>query len=520
MLYLIIFTASLVISAVVARLVRDVANARGWATAPESARHLHHKPVPRLGGIAILGSVVVVVSAAAIVSSAAHSEYFLPYKTLLGLLGPTLLIFGVGLADDFRPLSPYSKFGVQILAAGWLYANGCRVTHFQLLFGQREIGNVAALSLTVFWVLLITNAFNLLDGLDGLAGGSALFSSLVVFIVSLVTGNTLTEVVTIALAGAIVGFLRYNFNPATIFLGDCGSLVIGFLLSAVSLASSEKASTAVAVAIPVVSFGLPILDTFMTVLRRFLNGKPLFKADGEHIHHKLLQRGLSHRQAVVVLYAVSALFALISLPLLSPRSGNIAIVLSVVGLGVFFGLQHLGYHEVDELRRIARRTWGQKTIISNNLAIRRATHELASARTAPDVLRILKTAFQYNDYDGFEISFTPRQPPFYASSMISPCQWTWRRNEGSRRKGWEVRLDLFSKMGEVCGCFSIHRSYTDSSVQSDIDCFTEGFASALSEALQRVSESNLTSIGITPLPESLRVAPRPSPVLPRTHAAS
>jgi UDP-GlcNAc:undecaprenyl-phosphate GlcNAc-1-phosphate transferase len=113
----------------------------------------------------------------------------------------------------------------------------------------------------MFWVLLITNAFNLLDGLDGLAGGSALFSSLVVFIVSLVTGNTLTEVVTIALAGAIVGFLRYNFNPATIFLGDCGSLVIGFALSAVSLASSEKASTAVAVALPVVSFGLPILDT-------------------------------------------------------------------------------------------------------------------------------------------------------------------------------------------------------------------------------------------------------------------
>jgi len=145
------------------------------------------------------------------------------------------------------------------------------------------------------------------------------------------------------------------------------------------LASSEKASTAVAVAIPVVSFGLPILDTFMAVLRRFLNCKPLFGADDEHIHHKLLQRGLSHRQAVVVLYAVSACFALISLPLLSPKSGTIAVVLSVVGLGVFFGLQHLGYHEVDELRRMARRTWEQKAIISNNLAIHRATDELAGA---------------------------------------------------------------------------------------------------------------------------------------------
>jgi UDP-GlcNAc:undecaprenyl-phosphate GlcNAc-1-phosphate transferase len=222
-------------------------------------------------------------------------------------------------------------------------------------------------------VLLITNAFNLLDGLDGLAGGSALFSSFVVFVVAVTTGDTLAEVVTISLAGAIVGFLRYNFNPATIFLGDCGSLLIGFVLSAVSLAGSEKTSTVVAVAIPVVSFGLPILDTCMAVLRRFLNGKSLFRPDDEHIHHKLLKRGLSHKQAVVVLYAVSASFALVSLPLLSPKSSTVAVVLSVVGLGVFFGLQHLGYREVDELRRVARRTWAQKTIISNSAALRPST---------------------------------------------------------------------------------------------------------------------------------------------------
>ena len=501
MVYLIIFVASLIVSAVLARLVRDVANARGWATAPESARHMHQEPVPRLGGIAILGAMVLVVAVAALASQLLHLGYSFPVKTFLGLLGPTLVIFGLGLADDFRPLSPYLKFGVQILAAGWLFLNGCRVTRFQLLFGDKELGSVAALALTVFWVLLITNAFNLLDGLDGLAAGSALFSSLVVFIVSLVTGNTLAEVVTIALAGAIVGFLRYNFNPATIFLGDCGSLVIGFVLSAVSLASSEKASTAVAVAIPVVSFGLPILDTFMAVLRRFLNGKPLFRADDEHIHHKLLQRGLSHRQAVVVLYAVSACFALISLPLLSPKSGTIAVVLSVVGLGVFFGLQHLGYHEVDELRRMARRTWEQKTSISNNLAIRRATGELAGATTAHQVLQILKTAFQGNDYDGFELSFTPELPEFYGSPpMIAPFQYAWRRNEGNRSKGWELRLDLLSGRGEIRGCFCIHRSYTRSSLRSDVDYLTAEFVSALSAALQRAGES-VTSAGIAPVAE-------------------
>jgi UDP-GlcNAc:undecaprenyl-phosphate GlcNAc-1-phosphate transferase len=497
MIYIVIFAASLVVSAAMARLVRDVANARGWAIAPESSRHMHSKPVPRLGGIAIMGSVVLVVTVAVIASKVFHWSYFSPSSTFVGLLGPTLVIFGLGLADDFRPLSPYLKFGVQIVAAGWLFLNGCRVTHLTLLFGDREMGNVAAFGLTVFWVLLITNAFNLLDGLDGLAAGSALFSSLVVFVVSLVTGNTLTEVITIALAGAIVGFLRYNFSPATIFLGDCGSLVIGFVLSAVSLASSEKASTAVAVAIPVVSFGLPILDTFMAVLRRFLNRKPLFGADDEHIHHKLLQRGLSHRQAVVVLYAVSACFALVSLPMLSPKSGTIAVVLSVVGLGVFFGLQHLGYHEVDELRRMARRTWGQKTIISNNLAIHRATDELACAETVRDVVQILETTFAAHDYDGFEFSFTPDVPAFYGPPpMIPPFQYAWRREEGNRGKGWELRLELLSESGEVRGCFSINRSYTKNTLRSDVDCLTADFASALSAALERVGKSHVAAGGI------------------------
>jgi UDP-GlcNAc:undecaprenyl-phosphate/decaprenyl-phosphate GlcNAc-1-phosphate transferase len=502
MIYLGIFVVSLVLSAVMSRLVRDVAKARGWTMALESARHVHQAAVPRLGGVAILGSMVLVVTFTAIASNLLHLGYFFPSATFLGLFGPTLVIFSLGLADDFRSLSPYLKFGVQILAAGWLFLNGFRVTHFPLLFGKNEMGSVAALALTVFWVLLITNAFNLLDGLDGLAAGSALFSSLVVFIISLITGNFLAEAVTLALAGSIVGFLRYNFNPATIFLGDCGSLVIGFVLSAVSMASSEKVSTTVAVAIPVVSFGLPILDTLIAVLRRFLNGKSLFRADVEHIHHKLLQRGLSHRQAVVVLYAVSAFFALISLPLLSPRTGTVAVVLSIVGLGVFFGLQHLGYHELDELRRVARRTWEQKTIISNNLAIRRATDQLAGARTAHDVLRILKTAFEGNDYDGFELSFAPEVPASYGSSpVIPPFRYAWRREEANQSKGWELRLELLSKSGEVRGSFSIHRGYTKRSLRSDINCLTAEFASALSSSLQRVGENHVASDGIAVVAE-------------------
>ena len=146
-----------------------------------------------------------------------------------------------------------------------------------------------------------------------LAAGSALFSTMVVFAVALVSGSSLVSLMALVLAGSILGFLRFNFSPATIFLGDCGSLFIGFMLSALALQGAQKAPTIIAVAIPVVSFGLPILETALSIVRRYLGGRPVFTADREHIHHKLLQRGLSHRQVVITLYAVSALFALLSL---------------------------------------------------------------------------------------------------------------------------------------------------------------------------------------------------------------
>src|SRR5205085_12097101 len=181
---------------------------------------------------------------------------------------------------------------------------------------------------------------------------------------------------TLALAGAILGFLRFNFNPATIFLGDCGSLFIGFMLSAFALQGAQKAPTIIAVAIPVVSFGLPILETAISLARRLISGRPVFTADREHIHHKLLQLGFSHRQVVIVLYAVSAVFALLSLFLLWPTGSTLGLVLAVLGIGIWIGVQRLGYLELGELGRVAQRTFEQRQIFINNLAIRRAREEL------------------------------------------------------------------------------------------------------------------------------------------------
>src|SRR5256884_144884 len=177
-----------------------------------------------------------------------------------------------------------------------LFAGGLRILNLPFLFGAQHFTLTVGLPITIVWVLAITNAFNLIDGLDGLAAGSALFSTVVVFVVAVFSGSSLVSLLTISLAGAIVGFLRFNFSPATIFLGDCGSLFIGFMLSALALAGAGKTPTIVAVAIPVISFGLPVLETVLSVFRRFLSGQPLFTADRGHIHHRLLERGFSQQQ--------------------------------------------------------------------------------------------------------------------------------------------------------------------------------------------------------------------------------
>src|SRR5207302_3296486 len=190
------------------------------------------------------------------------------------------LILLLGVYDDLRGANAYLKFGVQSCAALLLYINGLRVHHFDLFSSSHILRTTIGLPLTVFWVLLITNAFNLIDGLDGLAAGSAFFSTIVMFVISLFRENAIVSIMTIVLAGAILGFLRYNSNPASIFLGDSGSLFVGFMLSALALAGSQKATAMVAVAIPVVALGLPILDVALAVARRVIGAKPLF--DGDH----------------------------------------------------------------------------------------------------------------------------------------------------------------------------------------------------------------------------------------------
>ena len=488
-LFFVLFAFSLALSFAATREVRDRATRRGWVCKPQEGRHVHKTPLPRLGGVAIFLAFSITLgvwlSLSLIFPRLASGT---DPAMLLRIYLPACLIFCLGIYDDLRGTGPYVKFAVQAIAAGMLFLAGMHVLNLPLIFGPHTLPWFVDLPATVLWVVAVTNAFNLIDGLDGLAAGSALFSTIVFFVVALVNQSWLGALMSVTLAGAILGFLRFNFNPATIFLGDSGSLFIGFMLSALALAGAQKAPTFVAIAIPVVSFGLPILETSLSILRRLISGRPIFTADREHIHHKLLQKGLSHRQVVVVLYAVSAMFAMLSLFLLWPTGSTLGLVLAVVGTGIWLGIQHLNYLEFGELRRVAQRTIDQRQIFINNLSVRRAVEELKVARDLEQVRSILVAAFNGNDFDGFDLQATLAFGD-YGRFGESGRRFYWNRFPHmaaiSNSPSWKLILDLVTTSNQSRGSLTIYRSYERADLQLDVNLLTSEFPRALADALDR-----------------------------------
>ena len=553
--YLSAFALALLFSLILTRFVRNWAVNNGWIPVLAS-HHIHERCIPRLGGVAIFFSFVAVTILVLTTRLFPSLDPALYTRPMFYVLAAGSLIFLIGVFDDFRSMNPYVKFSGQVLAGVILYLGGFKILNLPVLFGWHEFGWVA-LPLTVLWVLLITNAFNLIDGLDGLAAGSSLFSTFAVFVVALSNGSGLVAVLALILAGSIAGFLKFNFNPATIFLGDSGSLFIGFMLAALALVGSQKSTTIVAVAIPVVSFGLPLLETLLSVFRRFLNGQPLFRADREHIHHKLLDRGYSQRQAVILLYGVSALFGFLSLFLLVPGNATVGLVLLVVGVGVWIGVQQLGYHEILELKKFAWRTMSQKPIMANNLAIRRATERLSKVETFVELSTILQDAFEMSDFAGFELKVkkqdrydgTREQLIWHKSDenaqVGEPLNGTWTlsfeltdghsngNGHGIRNangNGHGIRNGNGNGHGNgngnghrngngygngngsgSIGSFKLYRECNDRQILADINLLTLDFREALGSAVDRV----LMLRGGAQLLTATRVSP--SPTVEDTH---
>jgi UDP-GlcNAc:undecaprenyl-phosphate/decaprenyl-phosphate GlcNAc-1-phosphate transferase len=486
------FVAALGLSWVLTYLIRGLAVRRGWTRSPASDRHIHEGSIPRIGGLALYPAIALTIAGGLLYIQHYSVTRSVNVHTALALLGAAAMICIIGLYDDLHGVGPYPKLVVQALAGGLLYLAGLRIFILPILFGNRPLGSAVSLIATVLFVIWITNAFNLIDGVDGLAAGSALFSSIAVFIISIINENAPGMFLTAVLSGALAGFLRFNFSPATIFLGDSGSLLVGFLLAGTAL-YGQKSSTMVAVAIPLVSCGLPVLETGVSVMRRFLSGTPLFAADRQHIHHRLLARGLSQRKTVFVLYGVSAVFAMISLLMVLRGGATQAVLLLVLGVVTWVGVQHLGYPEFFELQRIANRTMGQKLVIEHNILIRRAVDALGSCRDLGQVCLLLEAAFVANDFDGFDLSYQPSPECAYLLGRCAPMlvegsnvSYRWSRSRTTQHlHPWQLTLPLVGKDGEARGSFTVYRYYAALDLKMDINVLVSGFPERLSMALER-----------------------------------
>ncbi|MDN5344132.1 MAG: UDP-GlcNAc:undecaprenyl-phosphate/decaprenyl-phosphate GlcNAc-phosphate transferase [Clostridia bacterium] len=260
-----------------------------------NARKVHHTLMPRLGGVAIYAGFLT-------------AFWLLGYHTnqYLGLwLGGSFIML-VGLVDDVKNISPRVKLMGQVVAAAILVAFGVRVEFLTNPFDGLFILGKLAIPVTIFWLVGVTNALNLVDGLDGLAAGTSLIASVTIAIVAWLNGESAVALLSLALAAGVLGFLPFNFHPARIFMGDSGSMFLGFNLAALATIGLTKSATVVSLFVPVVILGLPILDTALAIVRRFLNHRPIFAPDKGHLHHRLLAQGLTQRQAVGVIYLVDA----------------------------------------------------------------------------------------------------------------------------------------------------------------------------------------------------------------------
>ncbi|MDR3685796.1 MAG: MraY family glycosyltransferase [Coriobacteriia bacterium] len=313
--YALIFAVGLVVTLVVTPLVRHFAIKHGLVDFP-GGRKVHTKPIPRLGGVAIFAGVM------AAVGVEAFGEMYLGWGgtivgggtarvRILGVLLGITIIFLVGLVDDLRTLSPGAKLIGQIVAAGVVVGSGLKIVYVGDPFagGLVELG-LLSIPITMLYIVGFTNVINLIDGLDGLAAGVSAIAAASLLILA-AQGNRLDAAAfAVAVIGACVGFLRYNSNPASIFMGDSGALFLGFTLATISLMGVMKSSAAIALAVPLLIIGVPIFDTASAIVRRVLHKRPIQEADKGHIHHRLLGRGFNQRQTVFIIYVWSIALAL------------------------------------------------------------------------------------------------------------------------------------------------------------------------------------------------------------------
>ena len=338
----IVFCVALIVSLSTTPVVRRMGIRYGLIDRPE-ARKVHKRPVPRIGGLALLFSSLTALVLISLVDTAVADLLHIGKSELLLILG-LFIAFGTGFTDDCRRLGYKAKFILQIAAATCAFMAGLRIGNLWLvplppLFGF----DILSYCVTVFWFLLFINAINLIDGLDGLAAGICFFASTVMILMAMYAGDFYTALFFAALAGSLVGFLPFNFTPASIFMGDGGSYFLGYALAALSIMGSHKTEMGATLMIPLVALGIPIFDVLLSPVRRFLRARSLFSPDSSHIHHHLIAMGLTTKRAVLVCYLITLSLCIFAIVVANFHDEFGGLLLIILGIGTFVFMRFLGY---------------------------------------------------------------------------------------------------------------------------------------------------------------------------------
>lgn len=294
--YLQVFLTAFLLALIFTPVAIKIAPKIGAVDIPKDNRRMHTKAMPRFGGMAIY------------IGTIASMLIYLPLDSrLMGVIAGGTLIFLVGIIDDLRNLPAKVKLICQILCAFILFQFSVRISFIGNPFGEGYyyFPWIVSLLVTVGWIVGITNTINLIDGLDGLAGGVAFIASISIAYIAFINGRPEACMAMLAIAGAALGFLKFNFHPASIFMGDGGALFLGFMLAGLSVISTMKSATMLATVVPVLVLGLPIFDTAFAILRRLVNKRPIMEADKGHLHHRIMASGMGQRRTVLTLYAIS-----------------------------------------------------------------------------------------------------------------------------------------------------------------------------------------------------------------------
>jgi UDP-GlcNAc:undecaprenyl-phosphate GlcNAc-1-phosphate transferase len=433
------FLVAAVTTVVLVPAVRRLAVARGVVDKPDLLRRVHTRVTPRWGGIAIAAGFFASLMVLWLLDTGVARFFARDLNRVLVIFGGGLAMLGLGVYDDARGANAVIKLSVQIPAALLLPVLGFSFDVVALPWGGNlYVGPFGSL-LAVLWVVGVTNAINLIDGLDGLAAGVAFVAVAVTFVIGVAGDKIIMALVSVALAGALLGFLFHNFHPANIFMGDAGSLFIGYVVAATSVMANFKSQTTVALAVPVLLLGLPILDTSLAFFRRMLRGRSPLSADRDHVHHRLLAFGLSHRNVVLVMWGFSLLCASATLAVYFSPAKNAVWILLVYGVIVLVLARRLGYVRMERWRAEFRDGREAKRVRRARVeTVRTVADRVRQAASVDEAFHVLTAAHALYGYDEVQLEVHAAEAP--QNTVLD-----WRRpttKVGAGAEAFEVTFDL------------------------------------------------------------------------------